>query len=820
MRTALLAIVVVLAVAAFWVPAASAQSSPGDGPGGPILVVTDPTDPVGHYYAEILRAEGLNEFAVTDKANLSAATLADHQVVVLAQTSLTDAQAALLTTWVQDGGNLIAMRPDARLNGLLGLGADSGDLTNGYLKVATGAPPGAGVTADTMQFHGTADLRSTAGATTIATLYSNASTATSSPAVTLRSVGPAGGQAAAFTYDLARSIVATRQGNVAWAGQKRDGEAGPIRSDDLFFPNWLDFSKVRIPQADEQQRLLANLVTQMDLDRTPLPRFWYLPRGEKAAVVLSGDDHGTGGTKGQFDHYNAVSPTGCSVADWQCVRSTSYVYSSTPITNAQAASYQARGFEIALHLNTGCQDFTPDALEADWSSQLTEFESTWPALASPQTNRTHCIAWSDWASEPKIELAHGVRLDLNYYYWPAAWVQNRPGMFTGSGFPMRFADSDGSLIDVYQAATQLTDESGIDVPTHIQALLDGALGADGYYGVFAANMHTDQADNPDADAIVATAQARGVPVISAAQLLTWLDGRNGSAFQDVSFSGGLLRFTVDRAAGSNGLQAMVPSSAPAGALTQITRDGVPVSTTRRTVKGVDYAFFDASSGDYVAAYGGADGTPPETTIGGVTTAGATARVTFSSNAAGARFECQLDGSGFHACASPAEYGGLVAGLHSFSVRAIDVAGNVDPSPAAVTFSVAVATGASSGSGGSGSSGATTVVDRTAPRVTIAKRTVRASRKGTVTLRLTCPRGEVSCRVDLSLRRAGRRLAHGIVTVAGGNTGTISLRLTQAARKQLARSRALFVQASASARDAAGNHATTTTRIQLLAPRKR
>ena len=42
--------------------------------------------------------------------------------------------------------------------------------------------------------------------------------------MTLRSVGSAGGQAAAFTYDLARSVVYTRQGNPAWAGQKRDGD--------------------------------------------------------------------------------------------------------------------------------------------------------------------------------------------------------------------------------------------------------------------------------------------------------------------------------------------------------------------------------------------------------------------------------------------------------------------------------------------------------------------------------------------------------------------------------------------------------------------
>ena len=142
-----------------------------------------------------------------------------------------------------------------------------------------------------MQFHGTADRWSGASASTVATLYSSAGTSTGQPAVTLRSVGSAGGQAAAFTYDLARSVVYTRQGNPAWAGSEARRAVGPIRSDDLFFPDYLDFSRVHIPQADEQQRLLANLITQMNLDRTPLPRFWYLPRGEKAAFVMTGDDH-------------------------------------------------------------------------------------------------------------------------------------------------------------------------------------------------------------------------------------------------------------------------------------------------------------------------------------------------------------------------------------------------------------------------------------------------------------------------------------------------------------------------------------------------
>jgi hypothetical protein len=763
LRNIAVVVVLVAAMAPAWTSAASAQSTPAQGPGGPILVVTDPADAFGTYYAEILRAEGLNEFAVKSKAELSPATLAPYQVVLLARTSLSAAQASVLDGWVQGGGNLIAMRPDAQLAGLLGLGADTGDLADGYMRVNTGSPPGAGITDETMQFHGTADRWSVAGAATLATLYSDADSATSSPAVTLRNVGGAGGQAAAFTYDLARSIVGTRQGDIELAGLEHDGQLEARRSDELFWPGgFLDLDKVAIPQADEQQRLLANLITQMNVDRAPLPRFWYLPRGEKAAVVLTGDDHAlTNGTAGQFNRYLDYSPQGCVVALWQCVRSTSYLFPAAHLSDEDAKAFEDQGFEIALHLrvsgpHTGaqeCNDFTSAAgLNADLTSQLDDWNDVWPSLSAPVTSRTHCIVWSDWSSVPEVEFQHGIRLDTNYYYWPGGFVGNRPGMFTGSGFPMRFTDRNGSMIDVYQATTQLTDESGQDIPVEFDELLNKALGPEGYYGVFTANMHTDLADHKGADAIVEESLDRGVPVVSAKQMLTWIDGRNSSSLQSVSFGGGLLRFSVARAAGALGLETMVPASSPAGTVTQVVRNGAPVNVTRRTVKGIDYATFDSASGDYVVAYGGAT-IPPQDTSSGAGTA--------------------------------------------------------------------TAAGAASTTAGAGQTGGTTTTaDRKAPKVTIVKRTVRATKKGLVTLRVACPRGEVRCKVDLRLRRGKRQLVRKSLTVAGGKAANVTLRLAPSDRVRLVRVRLLLVDAAASARDVAGNHATTTTRIRLLAPRKR
>ena len=262
-------------------------------------------------------------------------------------------------------------------------------------------------------------------------------------------------------------------------------------------PDWVDLNKVAIPQADEQQRLLANLIGEMNLDKKPLPRFWYFPRGEEAVVVMTGDDHASGGTDGTFDYFKsqrarraARSRTGSASA--APPTSTPTRRSRTP----RRRPTRTRASRCALHVDTGCTSpWTAQNLPNYYSSQLAAFSANYPGVDAPTTNRTHCLAWSDWATQPEVELDNGIRLDTNYYYWPASWVQDRPGVFTGSGMPMRFAEADGKMIDVYQANTQLTDESGQNLPVHIEALLDKALGPEGYYGAFTANMHTDRSNH-------------------------------------------------------------------------------------------------------------------------------------------------------------------------------------------------------------------------------------------------------------------------------------------------------------------------------------
>lgn len=92
-------------------------------------------------------------------------------------------------------------------------------------------------------------------------------------------------------------------------------------------------------------------------------------------------------------------------------------------------------------------------------------------------------------------------------------------------------------------------------------------------------------------------------------------------------------------------------------------------------------------------------TPPDTSItggpsaGGLTTAAGATFDFASSEPGGATFQCRLDGdagapeAGWAPCASPKSLAALADGQHTFGVRALDVAGSVDPTPVSVTWTV-------------------------------------------------------------------------------------------------------------------------------------
>ena len=135
----------------------------------------------------------------------------------------------------------------------------------------------------------------------------------------------------------------------------------------------------------------------MNLDKAPLPRFWYLPRGEKAARRPHRRRSRHRRDPAYFDRLKIDPPAARSRTGSACARR--HTVPGHAMTTPRRG-YQADGFEMALHLNTGCHDYTPASLEASFTQPARCVRRDLAGPAAPVPNRTHCIIWSDWATQP------------------------------------------------------------------------------------------------------------------------------------------------------------------------------------------------------------------------------------------------------------------------------------------------------------------------------------------------------------------------------------------------------------------------------------
>ena len=591
-------------------------------PANPILVVTNrnyAANPFAGYVTEMLKAEGLNEFQTVELASLSAlqdpgAYLASFPAVVLAETSLTGAQQQLFRGYVAQGGALLAFRPDQGLADLFGL-SYSGLRTEQNLEYFAVDPtgPGAGITAGSLQYHGAADNYTLTTGTALASLWTNATTASSVPAAVVAASGA--GRAAAFTFDPAKSVVLTRQGNPAWKDTEGDGTGG-YRPMDTFVrttgEKWLDVSKIGIPQADELQRFVVNVL--QSLIRQPMPRLWYLPGTNKTLMVNTGDSEGLSKA--------AMQPVISDINGYGGAF-TSYLMTGSinDLSATDEAAWRAAGNEQGPHVDAAN---SCDALSPAYAAIAAALQEKYGHGAV--TARNHRITWCGWSDMAAIEAANGTLLDTNYYHYGAFLASYGPaanGWFTGSGLPQRFADEAGNVLSIYQAATQWPDEwfadngySAAEAASIIEGMFQSAQS--GYYSAFVANVHHVRYNNSRGDPtqawaklVWAYAQANNIPMWSAEHLATFTQARDASHFGNVRWASGSLTFDFSAPSAGQPITLMVPTSKGGSHLLTITIDGAPRTYTTDTVKGIEYALFTvtSASGHVVASYE-LDTTPP------------------------------------------------------------------------------------------------------------------------------------------------------------------------------------------------------------------
>jgi hypothetical protein len=544
----------------------------------PILIVINDlgNNPFGAYLGEILLAEGINSFHLVKLSNLEFGRLSRYDIVILSDGFINQDQADRLSKYVFDGGNLIAMHPDAKLLPILGLREPMQIVDHDYMVVDRAHELASGISTVSMQYHGEADGYSLAGAQTVAWLCNKNGETGDFPAVTINKYE--NGWACAWTYDLASSVILTRQGNPKWADQERDG-FDDVRPSDMFH-GWLDLDRIEIPQADEQQRLLINVIDYLSQDRYPLPRLWYFPDRSKSILIATSDAHQNpawameslishaekyGGHISIYSlppFYNVPYRAAQKVRWWlEDMSIMDEAYFPSP---SRILGWRERGHEFGIH------PLVNEGFKEGWTENLKWFTGVGYGPLSP-TTRVHRILWDGWAESARLQAEYGFRMNLDYYHVGNAfqkpdgeWVY---GHFTGSGLPMKFVDESGKILNIYQQLTQLADdhllnlhwggsvklpaEQAVDVSKMLfdRSIAGGyaAIGAIFHTDPFAAGEQWAMEEGKWMDGTLEHAVNKNIPIWSAETWLDFVEARHDAVVGDIAWGqdGTVLNFTID-----------------------------------------------------------------------------------------------------------------------------------------------------------------------------------------------------------------------------------------------------------------------------------
>jgi len=408
--------------------------------------------------------------------------------------------------------------------------------------------------------------------------------------------------------------------------------------------------------------------------------------------------------------------------------------------------------------------------------------------------------------------------------------------------------ADGSIDQAYvrdlaAGATELVSRaSGAAGAIGNQISSSPVLDFDGSRVAFETSANNLVGDDPDTngDIVVRDRDSDQTILVSRADGVAGVKADDGSRGPTLSADGTrvlFIGFATNLVSGVTGQQAYLRDLAAATTTLAVRADGPSGAPgdaiTARLTAGGSCVVFDSLKTGLTPSYSGSlrqvylravdrecpDVTAPDTTIASGPSGSSTdtvATFAFTATETGATFECRLDAAAFAACTSPFTSGALGTGAHTFDVRASDVFGNTDASPASRTFTV---TAAAPTATPTPSPTATPTPTLAAGRLTYAGATaLRTDSKGAVKLRVRCASGTRGCRGTLRLRaklRSGGRTRTLVVasrsfTVSSGRTVTLSVRLSAAARSTLRRAKRLKATLELVSTGVSGKRTTTLT----------
>ena len=548
-----------------------------------IAVLVHDSQPVarfGRYLAEILRGEGLSHYDVLP-IDAGLPDLAGYDAVVLTRLNPTVAQVRALVSYVEDGGRLIAIRPSMALTKALGLTPQLSMTDRAYVRPLTDGVPN-----EPIQTHVPADNYSNgfpAGTEILAEIYGDAVTRTAFPAVLRLAVGR--GQVVVFAYDLAFAVSRIRHGDPDRIGGRSLGNGLQSRAEDLLH-GYADPACWHLPQADIHAMLLSNAVNA--IARTPQPRWWYYPTPAlKSVLVLDSDDDWS--KPAAFDALlDAVESFAGHITIYLMLNPSK----RTIATPELVQKWRARGHSFGIHHNPYDETYggadEEEILERVIRAEVADFVEHYGMV--PITNRNHCVAWTGYVEPAKLYAELGVDMDLNTVSNGTAWL----AYLNGSGRPLRFVDTDGTVIDCFQQLTSAYDD--LSVVDRLSSDPAGEAAAtcrvmqdkvERYFSPLSMLSHPVSFHTYSREYQTrcwAAARDLGMPIWSAFEWADFVRARDEARVLSSSWDGARWTADVEGRSPRGSLTLMLPVDASSA-----TVDGVPVEVARQRMFGTDYS---------------------------------------------------------------------------------------------------------------------------------------------------------------------------------------------------------------------------------------
>lgn len=393
------------------------------------------------YLFEILASEGINGYDVIDfEQETSSMAWEKYPLVLLPHIELNDTEVKQINDYVKNGGQLIALRPDRKLDQLFGLKSvdqRTQRIAEKYVSFEKDAFKVLGKDLE-LQFHGCGDLYTVEGSDVLAYYAGQLGYRSPYPAIFKNNYGK--GTVWGFSFDLARSTLLFHQGRKE---QASNGPCPDIDADSCFkandlFTYYLDERLKNIPQADLYQDVFVAMIKEA-LSGRHFVRVWHYPDASPALALLDGDSDFMSERQGEefFE-----------IAESYGVKYSLYVMEDDfkAMPKERMKYWLDKGHDFGPHLWAGPKPELEEMRETI-QKQVAHFVEYYDY--KPRVQRGHNLIWVGWTEHAQYLSENEIRMDTNFM----ATTGFQSGYLNGSGLAVKFMNEKGEMIDVYEQST-------------------------------------------------------------------------------------------------------------------------------------------------------------------------------------------------------------------------------------------------------------------------------------------------------------------------------------------------------------------------------